>query len=269
MKKIYLPALSFLLSMAVFSQKKQTFSYQGIANDRGNLLKGSMLAIRLSILKDAETSPAIYEETHTARTDSSGIYFIEIGAGKNIAGQFDSIIWSEGSYYLKMGIDPNGGADYKITHKMLMRIPSELSNDHIEGTDTAITTPTWGSVRFPNTRNRRPKKVTVDLSTSYINVTYPADTYPIYRHFEWCDPDRNGVGNAFMISYSENTNNAFVENTTKLGEVRLYAIPFQELLISSTNNMIEISITKPIPMTDHGRTFEIKGPWKFIYFIEW
>ena len=150
-----------------------------------------------------------------------------------------------------------------------MRLPPELSNDYEQGTVVSTEFPDHGYWHFINTRKQRPKLVTIDLTTSYANLAYPANTYPIYRHYEWCDPDRDGKGNAFGISYSENTNNEFIENTTTIGDVKLYAKPFQELTITSTNTEISVSISKPVPLTNHSETYAIKGPWKFIYYIEW
>lgn len=269
MKNVYLIVFAILWGFLSYGQKSRTFTYYGQVGATNDSLKATAILIGLSIIKNAEDGTVIYEESHTSNTDSNGIYHIEIGGGEKRLGQFDSIVWSEGSYYIKTLIRPVKDVKRNLSQVMLVRSNTELDNEHIQGTDSASLTPTWGITRFANSKNRRPKKITVDLTTSYINQLYPADTYPIYRHYEWSDPERDGLGNSFTISYSENTTNAFAVNTTKLGEVRLYATAFQELLITSTASEITVSITEPVPVSDHGRTFEIKGPWKYIYFIEW
>lgn len=251
------------------SQKGKPFNYTSILNSGSSLLKNANINIQISILKESANGEIIYSEEHKANTDSNGTYNIGIGTGFVLTGQFDSIIWSEGIFYLRTKVyQPNSKAD-TITRNILMRISPELSNDYEQGTVQSSAFPDYGSWQIKNSRNKRPKLVTVDLSTSYANLAYPANTYPIYRHYEWCDTDRDGKGNAFGISFSENTYNSFIENTTSMGDVKLYAKPFQEINISSTNTEIIISITKPVPIPNHSETYAIKGPWKFIYYVEW
>jgi hypothetical protein len=138
-----------------------------------------------------------------------------------------------------------------------------------EGIVMADTAADCGEIVIPNPHHKRPRKVTVDLTTSYVNLSYPADTYPVYRHFEWFDYNLDGIGNALVLSYSENTTHAFFENTKLMGEVKLYSSPFQQLKISSEANLVRLTLTKPEPITNFSATYAIKGPWKMIYYIEW
>ena len=221
------------------------------------------------MLQDLKMEQSFMLRRQKTQTDSAGIYHIDIGNGVARLGKFDSIIWSDGIFYLRTEFDSLPGINHTITRNILMRIPPDLSKDYEQGTVLSSEFPDHGSWHFRNNRNKRPKLVTVDLTTSYANLAYPANTYPIYRHYEWCDPDRDGTGNAFGISYSDNTSNYFTEHTTSFGDVRLYSKPFQEVNISSTNSEIVVTITKPIPLKNYAETYAIKGPWKFIYYIEW
>lgn len=269
MKRFLLLKLYILLTGISFSQKRQTIAYDGLLSSAGNAIKNSAVRVVVSILRGSASGAAVYTEQHITNTGPDGKYHIEIGNGTMTTGQFDSIVWSDGIFYLRTAIDPLGGTNYSITQNVLMRIPPDLSNDYEQGTVTSSEYRDHGTWRFRNNRNKRPRLITVDLTTFYANLAYPADTYPIYRHYEWCDPDRDGIGNSFVISYSDHTNNDFKENTTILGEVKLYPVPFQQLTLSSTTSEIMISITKPVPALNHGETYAIKGPWKFIYYIEW
>ena len=270
MKQLIYSCLMLLLVLKAVSQKKQTIGYDGKVYNNSAPVKNSAINLVTSILKESENGPVIFAEIHKTNTDSTGKYHIEIGQGIRLSGQFDSIIWSDGIYFLRLeGEFSSAEIKHKSTQNILMRLPPELSNDYEQGTVTSTEFPDYGTWHFVNTRKQRPKLVTIDLTTSYANLAYPANTYPIYRHYEWCDPDRDGKGNTFGISYSDNTNNEFIENTTTIGDVRLYAKPFQELIITSTNAEISVSISKPVPLTNHSETYAIKGPWKFIYYIEW
>lgn len=269
MTKLILFIFSFLISVVVFPQERRTIGYDGVLSINNDSLKNTRARLTVSILKGKADGEIMYKEYQKIKTDSAAAYHVEIGSGIRIEGQFDSIIWSDGIFYLKTAIDSLPVKSSTITHNMLMRIPPELSNDYEQGTILSTDHPDYGIWRFPNSRHKRPKLVTIDLTTSYANLAYPANTYPIYRHFEWCDPDGDGIGNSFSISYSDNTNNYFRENTTVMGDVKLYMNPFQEVIVSSANSEITVNITKPIPLTNHSETYAIKGPWKFIYYIEW
>ena len=269
MHKSYFLILSVLLNYGVIAQTRQTISYDGKVNTSGKHPQNASIAIMLDILRGTDSGVAIYTERHGIVPDSGGKFHIEIGAGKPFSGQFDSITWSDGKFYLQTKIDGLEGTNYSLPPVSLIRVPPELSNDYEQGTVNATQHPDYGEWRFVNNRKRRPGLITIDLSTSYANLAYPADTYPVYRHYEWSDPDRDGIGNSFMISYSDHTNNSFIEKSTLLGDVKLYATAFQEIRISSTSNEILVSITKPVPVKNLSETYAIKGPWKFIYYIEW
>lgn len=258
-----------MLNYTVVCQVRRTISYDGNITASGKRPPNASMNMMLDILKGTDTGISIYTERHRIVPDSAGSFHIEIGAGNVVAGQFDSIIWSDGRFYLRTRIDSLGGTAYPIIQNSLIRIPPELSNDYEQGTVNATDHPDYGEWRFVNSRKRRPKLVTIDLSTSYANLAYPADTYPVYRHYEWSDPDGDGLGNSFMISYSDHSNNSFITKSTLLGEVKLYATAFQEISLSSTGNEILVSISKPVPVKNLSETYAIKGPWKFIYYIEW
>ena len=269
MLKFILFTWSITFAANVFSQNAQTISYDAVLTTGATLLKNHTAGLLVSILKGSANGTVIYSERHSVKTDSAAAYHIRVGGGQALSGKFDSIIWSDGIFYLKIISDTGKQGNFSMTQNVLMRIPPDLNNEYEEGTVNSTDHPDWGEWHFANNRKKRPRLVTVDLSTSYANLAYPANTYPVYRHYEWCDPDRDGTGNSFSISYSEHTNNNFRENTTQLGEVKLYAAPFQELTISSTTNEISVSISKPVPVTNLGETYAIRGPWKFIYYIEW
>lgn len=251
------------------SQGKKYISYCSQFSKENQQNSNAVVKMIVSITKDEAGNLVDYMERQTTKTDSAGNYCIEIGKGMPLKGIYDSIIWSDGNYYLKTETEEIDNIKKKIVHTGILRIAPELNNQYEQGVVAATDKPTWGEWKFNNSKGRRPRLITIDLTTSYANLAYPANTYPIYRHYEWCDEQRKGVGNAFTISFSENTNNNFSENTNKLGEVKLYSVPFQDLQITSTNSEIIVSISKPVVVKNHSEEYAIKGPWKFIYYIEW
>jgi len=227
------------------------------------------IKLNINILKQAKEKEIVYQEQQQVFLDSIADFQLALGAGSRLNGDFSGINWSDGAYFLQLQSDSFEKRKQLYTYETQLRAPTELLPENKEGIVMADTAADCGEIVIPNPHHKRPRKVTVDLTTSYVNLSYPADTYPVYRHFEWFDYNLDGIGNALVLSYSENTTHAFFENTKLMGEVKLYSSPFQQLKISSEANLVRLTLTKPEPITNFSATYAIKGPWKMIYYIEW
>jgi hypothetical protein len=225
--------------------------------------------LKTTIFQHSLNGNIVFSEKNIIQTDAAGNFVINIGSGKNINGNIDSVNWSDDSFFLILESDTSKKNQTYFKYSTDLRIPTELNQNNLEGMINDDESKGWGNISIPNNKGRRPKKITADLSTQYVNIAYPADTYPIYRHYEWFDLDGNGLGNSFMLTYSEKTRHEFFENTNKLGDVKLYAKAFQELQIKGLDHNIELFLTKPEKIANLSETYAIKGPWKLIYFIEW
>jgi len=208
-----------------------------------------------------------YRELQSVVPDSTGRVCIDIGKGRGISGKYDSVIWSVGTYYLEVERFLRDRDSFLPRKRFLIREPENLNAYYEQGTEQGKDP--YGRFVFPHSRKKRPRRIQVDLSTTYANLAYPADTYPIYRHFEWIDDDRDGLGNSFTVSFSENTRNEFVMQTRSLGDITLYAVPFQQLLVDSGPERVVLEMTKPVDVISHGNTYRIKGPLTLIYYFEW
>jgi hypothetical protein len=226
--------------------------------------KISMPVIIKIIQKNTE-STELYSENQTMKVDSAGSYFMMIGNGKNGQGKVDSIIWSDGSFFLQISAIENN----KFEETIPLRIPTNINPENTEGIISDTENKGFGKFSINKSPSRAPKKITFDLSTNYVNLDYPADTYPIYRHYEWFDTDGDGNGNSFMLTYSDKTTHEFWQNSKKIGDVKLYATPFQELIINDLQNNIDFEITKPEKIKNLSNTYAIKSPFTLIYLIEW
>ncbi len=263
----------FLFSLMLFfilESNAQPIAYQWVINNvESNLPKHSTYRINIGVYTDHACEKPVYIEKQQIQFKGDTVLEILIGKGMHVLGNIDSVIWSEGYYFLNIQSDTVFDLMEVFAHKALIRIPTIIKPENIEGIIEEKSISSNGEIVIPFTKNIRPKKITVDLTTSYVNLAYPADKYPIYRHYEWFDEDGDGIGNSFTLSYSENAKHTFIENTQILGEVKLYAQPFQKLLLNTSNKNVVIRISKPVSLDNHGQTFEIKGPWKMIYLIEW
>jgi len=146
----------------VSAQSPQKFSYQELVRDATNvILLNQTIGMQVSILQGSPVAAAVYSERHTPTTNANGLASIEVGTGSFPSGNFLTISWSSGPYFVKTEIDPAGGTAYSLTNTtQLLSVPyalyaktlnyNNLSNKPvIDGTETKIisgTTITVGGV---------------------------------------------------------------------------------------------------------------------------
>ena len=114
MKKIIFTFAILLVSVLTFAQVPQSFSYQAVVRDRNNnVVADQYIQVSISILQD---SWEVYTETHNPKTNSNGLFTIEIGSG-NSFGNFSAIDWSKGKYFIKTE------TEYGTTTTQLLSVP--------------------------------------------------------------------------------------------------------------------------------------------------
>lgn len=128
MKKIYILILAFLLASSVFAQTPDKMSYQAvIRNNTNGLVTNSAIGMRISIVKGSAGGTSVYVETHTPASNANGLVSVQIGGGTPVSGNFASIDWSSGSYFIKSESDPAGGTNYTIIGTtQLLSVPYAL-----------------------------------------------------------------------------------------------------------------------------------------------
>jgi uncharacterized protein (TIGR02145 family) len=116
-----------LISVNTFAQAPNRISYQAeVRNTSNSLVVNQLVGMRISILQGSTTSPAVYVETHTPTTNANGLISIQIGGGIT-SGNFATINWGNGPYFLKTETDPSGGTNYSITGtNQLLSVPYAL-----------------------------------------------------------------------------------------------------------------------------------------------
>jgi hypothetical protein len=75
----------------------------------------NLFRLGVGIYQGSENGTKIFEETHTATTNSNGLLTLLIGGGTNVTGDLATMDWGAGPYFIKREIDPNGGTDYVIS----------------------------------------------------------------------------------------------------------------------------------------------------------
>ena len=134
MKKIVVILLATLLFVVgvlqqhACAQAPNKLSYQAVIRNSSNALVSSQpIGMRISILQGSASGASVYVETQTPTTNANGLASIEIGGGTLVSGNFSTINWANGPYFVKTETDPNGGTNYTISGtSQLLSVPYAL-----------------------------------------------------------------------------------------------------------------------------------------------
>ena len=148
MKKLFTFLMIMALAVVAMAQAPEKFSYQAVVRDAsGNLVSNSLVGVRVSILKNSASGVSVYCETHHLNTNTNGLLTMEIGGGTLVGGDFASIQWGDGPYFLKMETDVTGGSNYTIfATQQLLSVPYALYAKYAENGGSGSDTTGMGSV---------------------------------------------------------------------------------------------------------------------------
>jgi len=125
MKKLIL-FIAILLTNFAIAQAPQGFNYQAIVrNATGQLIINQSVTVKFNLIQGLVTNAPIYTEQHVVTTDALGAINVVIGQGTAATGNFDQIVWSQGSAYL--GIEVNTGNGFiSLGTTQLLSVPYAL-----------------------------------------------------------------------------------------------------------------------------------------------
>jgi uncharacterized protein (TIGR02145 family) len=129
MKRFYIFTIGVLLTVSLFAQQApQSFSYQAVVRGTNNkLVTNKTVGMKISVFQGSNYSWLAYAETHVPTTNENGLLSIAIGGGTKVSGNFATIDWSKGPYFVKTDIDPTGGTNYSLTSvSQLLSVPYAL-----------------------------------------------------------------------------------------------------------------------------------------------
>ncbi len=169
MKKIITICAALFMTASVFAQSPEKMSYQAVVRDgSNNLVTSTAVGMQISILQGSSSGTAVYVESQTPTSNANGLVSLEIGSGTIISGDFTTIDWGNGPYFIKTETDPTGGTNYTITGtSQLLSVPYALhakTADSISGgiIVTASDTTNW---------NNKQNKLTAGNGISIVNDT--------------------------------------------------------------------------------------------------
>jgi hypothetical protein len=179
-----LPLFVFLTAI-MYAQAPDMFNYQAtLRNIAGQLLTSQEVTLRISILQGGATGSSIYSETHSVTTTSQGIINLQIGKGTS-ADDFDAINWSNGPYFVKVELDPDGGTNY-----------STLGVNELSSVPYALSAKSAEEVAWENVQNKPliPEN-TSDLNNDAGFISSFAETDPVFAESPSKDITNNNINN--------------------------------------------------------------------------
>jgi hypothetical protein len=129
MKRILLSLVAIAtISLSSFGQAPEGFKYQAVVRDAGNtILNNQAVGLRMTIHQGSIGGTTVYSETFAPTTNTYGLVNLEIGNGTVVSGDFTTIDWSAGPYFMETAVDVTGGTNYSVMGtSQLMSVPYAL-----------------------------------------------------------------------------------------------------------------------------------------------
>ena len=138
MKKLFTFMVAVFLTATVWAQSPEKMSYQAVIRDASdNLITDTQIGMQISILQGSASGTAVYVETQVPTTNANGLVSLEIGAGTVESGDFATIDWANGPYFIETKTDLTGGTSYTITGtSQLLSVPYALHAKTAESVST-------------------------------------------------------------------------------------------------------------------------------------
>ena len=129
MKKLLLSLVAIAtISLSSFGQAPEGFKYQAVVRDAANtILNNQAVGMQMTIQQGSVGGTTLYQETFAPTTNAYGLVNLEIGSGSVVSGDFTTIDWANGPYFIETAIDVTGGTSYAVIGtSQLMSVPYAL-----------------------------------------------------------------------------------------------------------------------------------------------
>lgn len=114
-----------LLPWQASAQSPEKMKYQAVIRDsNGHIVTNQAIGMQISIIQGDLPGTVIFTETQSLLSNAQGLTSTEIGTGSVVLGDFSTINWANGPYFLQIETDPTGGTNYTLTGtNQLLSVP--------------------------------------------------------------------------------------------------------------------------------------------------
>jgi hypothetical protein len=193
------------ISLSLFSQAPEGFKYQAVVRDAGNLiLKNQAVGMRMTIQQGSIGGTTVYQETFAPFTNAYGLVNLEIGSGTVVSGDFKTIAWADGLYFIETAVDITGGISYALMGtSQLMSVPFALyantaenvTNDMVDDADADPS----NEMNIGIVLNGTDLEVTDGNGTIVTNLTRLQNVYTAGKGIDITDNKVSTVGCTYSI----------------------------------------------------------------------
>lgn len=122
----------------LFAQAPQGFNYQAVvSNTNGQLIINKNVLFKFNIKQNSPTSLPVFSETHQVATDDLGQASLIIGQGTATIGNFSTLNWGSGTYYLSIELNTGNGYIAMGTTQLLS-VPFALYANQSNNTQSSV-----------------------------------------------------------------------------------------------------------------------------------
>ncbi len=202
MKKTITFLTGILLSVIIFAQAPESFTYQAIVrNSSGQPLPNTSVTFQFNILQTSTSGTTVYSEEQTATTNGFGLVNLQIGQGTVQSGTFSAINWSSDAYFLNIKLDLGSGF-VDLGTQQFISVPYALYAKSAGSGGTTYTAGNGISITGNVIENTAPDQTVTIASGGATSVsgTYPNFTVSSTDNVDDADADPTNELQALSIS---------------------------------------------------------------------
>lgn len=138
--KQLLTFLLFAVSTFIRAQAPQSIPYQAVVrNTDGSVMAGTSITMTFKIHDVSAAGTIVYEETHSATSNTQGLVTLNVGAGSVVTGTFASINWGSGAKFLHVLMN-SGSGNVDLGTQQMMSVPYALYAEKSNTTNLTVST---------------------------------------------------------------------------------------------------------------------------------
>ena len=139
LKRFLLCLMAITWYSVCIAQAPAAMTFQAVVRTaQGAIAADRNITVQATIVQGSANGTTVYSENFSGKTNANGLVTLKIGGGTPTVGNFATIDWADGPYFLTIAVDPDGGFSFTTqSTTQLLSVPYALHAN----TATALTEP--------------------------------------------------------------------------------------------------------------------------------